>query len=198
MSSHHFVRDGQEPALLVLDTVNFSVAEPLLEWAPTVVVTSRAVEEVLAWGIKIDVVISPARQLESLKARLASQVPVTFITSEPAFAIDSAMHFLLRAGQKAVSILTTRTEVAMHHADNFIDRLTINIISEPITWSGIASGTFKKWLPSGSRLKIRYLNDTGAITIMRNLSKAGDELQAVKDGLTELAGSGPFWVGEVQ
>ena len=43
MSSHHIVREKQEPALLVLGLNNFSteLLGQLLEWNPTVITTER-------------------------------------------------------------------------------------------------------------------------------------------------------------
>ena len=56
MSSHHIVRDEQEPALLIDDAsvIHFEFVELLLEWSPRVMVTSNAIDEVLNWGVKID------------------------------------------------------------------------------------------------------------------------------------------------
>ena len=65
MSSHHFVREGQEPALLILDALAFDIAGPLLEWAPLVVVAQSAVDEVMLWNIKMDVVLAEEKMCES-------------------------------------------------------------------------------------------------------------------------------------
>ena len=42
MSSHHFVKEGQEPALLIMDALSLALIEPLLEWAPQVIVCENA------------------------------------------------------------------------------------------------------------------------------------------------------------
>jgi thiamine pyrophosphokinase len=59
MSSHHIVREKQEPALLVLGMDNFSdeLLGQLLEWSPTVIATEIMAEKLNANGIKIDCVI---------------------------------------------------------------------------------------------------------------------------------------------
>ena len=46
MSSHHIVREKQEPALLVLGLDDFpdELLGQLLEWSPTVIVTADTVE----------------------------------------------------------------------------------------------------------------------------------------------------------
>ena len=60
MSSHHIVRENQEPALVIADMSALPVEWPqqLLEWSPTVTVFDSAVEAVRNLGIKLDVVIT--------------------------------------------------------------------------------------------------------------------------------------------
>ena len=57
MSSHHFVKEDQEPALIIADAsaVSFEKIQELLEWSPTVIVMESSLEMVLSWGIKMDV-----------------------------------------------------------------------------------------------------------------------------------------------
>ena len=56
MSSHHIVREKQEPALLVLGLDNFpdELLGQLLEWSPTVITTSQTAEKLVVNGTKID------------------------------------------------------------------------------------------------------------------------------------------------
>ncbi|WP_433836444.1 thiamine diphosphokinase [Flavobacterium anhuiense] len=59
MSSHHIVRDDQEPALII---ANGAACDPellgqLLEWSPLVVVLDSAIERVIELGIKVDVLL---------------------------------------------------------------------------------------------------------------------------------------------
>ncbi len=60
MSSHHIVREKQEPALLVLGLDNFpnELLGQLLEWSPTVITTSQTAEKLIVNGIKIDWIIT--------------------------------------------------------------------------------------------------------------------------------------------
>ena len=59
MSSHHIVRDDQEPALII---ANGAACQPeflgqLLEWSPLVVVLDAAMERVMELDIKVDVLL---------------------------------------------------------------------------------------------------------------------------------------------
>lgn len=59
MSSHHIVREKQEPALFILDFDGFDEEYfgQLLEWSPTLVVSEDCYEKIARMGIKIDAVI---------------------------------------------------------------------------------------------------------------------------------------------
>ena len=63
MSSHHIVREKQEPALLVLGLNNFSaeLLGQLLEWNPTVITTRETAPLLHDNGIKIDWVIASGK-----------------------------------------------------------------------------------------------------------------------------------------
>jgi thiamine pyrophosphokinase len=59
MSSHHIVRDDQEPALIIANGAACSdeLLGQLLEWSPLVVVLDSAMERVVELGIKVDVLL---------------------------------------------------------------------------------------------------------------------------------------------
>ena len=55
MSSHHIVRDNQEPALVIAngEACSLALMHELMEWAPKVVVLDGALPRVLELGLKI-------------------------------------------------------------------------------------------------------------------------------------------------
>jgi thiamine pyrophosphokinase len=59
MSSHHIVRDDQEPALIIANGASCSqeLLGQLLEWSHLVVVLDAAIERVFELGIKVDVLL---------------------------------------------------------------------------------------------------------------------------------------------
>ncbi len=69
MSSHHFVKEQQEPAVFILNPsgINFESVASLLEWSPTLLVDQESVDLVLSWGIKIDVVLATSSYQEENK-----------------------------------------------------------------------------------------------------------------------------------
>jgi thiamine pyrophosphokinase len=59
MSSHHIVRDDQEPALIIANGAECSneLLGQLLEWSPLVIVLDSAIERAIKLEIKIDVLL---------------------------------------------------------------------------------------------------------------------------------------------
>ena len=60
MSSQRIVRAKQEPALLILSLNNFGDEElgQLLEWSPTLIATPAVAEQLVVYGIKVDLIIA--------------------------------------------------------------------------------------------------------------------------------------------
>jgi len=63
MSSHHIVRENQEPALLVANFQALSAEDlgQLLEWSPTVVTNEATIDFLLAQAIKVDVLFTNSK-----------------------------------------------------------------------------------------------------------------------------------------
>jgi thiamine pyrophosphokinase len=100
MSSHHIVREKQEPALLVLGLDDFSdeMLGQLLEWSPTLITTPLTAEQINSQGIKVDMIIADDADLnlqEDVKLIKAANTP-----------IKAALDFLLENDYKAVNIVT--------------------------------------------------------------------------------------------
>jgi hypothetical protein len=183
MSSHHFVREDQEPALLIANanSIAFDVVQQLLEWSPTVMVLESELPEVLAWGIKLDVVVAHDTNTKSLALELQNQVPIKFISyTDETEALSTALYFLIASKQKAVNILTNE---ALEKFEIF-SALDISIFQHGKRWSLVRSGHFEKWLTAESALEIYF---KGSIT--REVLE--------KDGVVEIERDGNFWVSEM-
>ncbi len=76
MSSHHIVRDEQEPALYIHSADNFTLEAlgDLLEWSPTVIVNTSVFSKVVAFGIKVDGILGTLAADEA--ELLQSQEPI--------------------------------------------------------------------------------------------------------------------------
>ncbi len=145
MSSHHIVREKQEPALLVLGLNTFpaELLGQLLEWNPTVITTQQTARLLIDSGIKIDWVIT-----DSSEAHLQSdirQMPAGNDT--PA---EAALKYLVTNNYPAVNIITDD----LHLKDYlfFADKINLVIFHADQKVYAISSG-FSKWKPAGDRIE---------------------------------------------
>jgi hypothetical protein len=184
MSSHHFVKEGQEPALLIVDALPFSQIGSVLEWVPMVIVMYPALDDVLSWGIKIDRVIAPAEEIDRLKDFLTDQAPVELTAIEPGKdPVAIALSELIESGQTAVNILCNDPWPLFRL--EWKSGIQASIITSEIKWSLVTSGSYKKWLSSGTKLSL-YLAE--------NQGLRGVDVE--NDGLITISETGIFWVGE--
>lgn len=192
MSSHHIVRENQEPALLIADAhaISFEKIQELLEWMPTVVVLSKEVDTVTAWGIKVDVVITPLAEMTYWRERLAEQTPIRFISynadDEP---METAFYFLIAAKAGAVNCLVSSKD-DLKKIESF-SNLDIEAFVDNQLWSCIKKGHFEKWLPAGATLCILPEEMKTEFTEFALGSYCTE-----KDGIISLKSSHPFWIGE--
>lgn len=193
MSSHHFVKEGQEPALLVIHPVPFSMAASLLEWAPLVVVTEDALEEVLVWGIKIDIVVAKPARTAELQDRLIEQAPVKLMAAGDNL-LDSSLMILCGMGESAVTVLCENFLPSMSALlELYGQRIQITVREEGRKWSFIESGSFKKWYECGSHL---FFRDHTLADQVPNLKPANDGFELEVDQWIVIKAHGPFWLGE--
>jgi thiamine pyrophosphokinase len=188
MSSHHIVRENQEPALVIFDAraIPFEKVQELLEWMPTIVVLHTQVEIVLSWGIKMDVVLVPAGEETSWVERTKDQQPIeviSFQANEPPLT-------------KAISLLQSRNIPAVNWLVKELQTLTglidftgdTEVFVDNKRWSRVKSGRFEKWLPVGTAL---YIFPEQACSEI-----ADGKFIVERDGVVVLQGKQVFWVGE--
>jgi hypothetical protein len=194
MSSHHFVKEGQEPALLIAEALSFEFAEPLLEWAPLVVVCDAALDEVLHWGIKIDVVLGKATAIHTLQDKLMEQAPVKILSYQPGEdPLENGLHFLIASKNTAVNIITSSVKDTLHLTKNF-PQIQIVLMDHDRKWSFHAH-PFEKWVPAGTSLII-HPNDPSQKFTFTGLTSEGELVTASTDGLITIKSDIIFWIGE--
>ncbi|MFZ2906177.1 MAG: hypothetical protein WAZ98_08245 [Cyclobacteriaceae bacterium] len=182
MSSHHIIREDQEPALVIMNTdaVPHERILELLEWSPTIMVIESCLAAVLEWGIKVDVVIAPESKTGDLTATLLYQFPVRILSVQHEHeALSTALYFLIDANQKAVNILSLEP---LEKFEPFT-ALDLSVFRYGKRWSFIRHGVYEKWLPAGRTIHV-YLSD-------KNSSR-----KTLDDGIITIKRDAGFWVAE--
>ncbi|MFA6087560.1 thiamine diphosphokinase [Mucilaginibacter sp.] len=155
MSSHHIVREKQEPALLVLGLDNFSdeMLGQLLEWSPTLITTPLTAEQINSQGIKVDIIIADGAGLN-----LQSDVRLIPAANTP---IKAALDFLLANDYKAVNIVTDN--VTLNEFIPYADKINLVIFSGSQKIYPVTPG-FSKWKPAGELIEILSVADSLEVT----------------------------------
>ena len=145
MSSHHIVREKQEPALYIYELADFDeeYLGQLLEWSPTLLVAASQYEKAISLGLKVDVVIGDYAQ-----ASLQERTKTIFTTAE---SLQAGLKYLVEEKYPAVNII-----VAENNFDDVFEFLSfINIvIFTPTSKSYPIKSGFSVWKPAVTIFKI--------------------------------------------
>ena len=122
MSSHHIVRDDQEPALIIANgaACNEELLGQLLEWSPLVIVLDSAIERVLELGIKIDVLLGDFDRGFDTEYYKESQYPIEIVhtPNQDKTDLEKAFDFLIEKGHKAANVIWATGKRADHTITN--------------------------------------------------------------------------------
>ena len=148
MSSHHIVREKQEPALYIYELADFDeeYLGQLLEWSPTLLVAGNVYEKALSLGLKVDVVIG-----DYAEASLQERTKTIFPNAE---SLQAGLKYLVEEKYPAVNII-----MAENNFDEVFEFLSlINIvIFTPTSKSYPIKSGFSVWKPAGTIFKINSI-----------------------------------------
>jgi thiamine pyrophosphokinase len=122
MSSHHIVRDKQEPALIIANggACSFDLLSQLLEWSPIVMVLDGAITRVLELGIKVDIVLGDFDSAKNIGELLIDQHPIKIVHApdQNKTDLEKGIEYLINEGHKAINILWATGRRADHTITN--------------------------------------------------------------------------------
>jgi hypothetical protein len=193
MSSQHFVKEGQEPALLVVNDVSFERAQPLLEWSPFIVVSGEALEKVLSWGIRIDAVIIQSDEELSVKQRFSQFQVVDLIPiSKPEELLPECIRFVRKKMHSELNILCHSLEEILPLLGE-ADDMRVTVVANDYRW--ILTSSYRKWVSAGTRFCLRTRSGDTDIELF-GFIRRGQSILAEKDGFVAVSSSHALWIGE--
>ncbi len=201
MSSHHFVKDQQEPAVFILnaDVINFDQVSGMLEWVPTVLVSEVALDKVLSWGIKIDVILASDAFQKTNSQLLQEQYPLKFLTVNAGNFLDQGLQYLVESQHKAAHLVGIPHEQVLELEEK-TKLMDLTIVDGDWKYYPVPSGIFKKWFPEST---IHIHAKEGLPVEIRNsnadliLPITYATMIEVPEGTTEIKALGLFWIGEM-
>lgn len=136
MSSHHIVKEKQEPALLIADieALEVELLGQLLEWTPTIIANDISANKLIELGLKVDIVVT--------HGAFSAQDNVTLIYNEQLSFIETALNFLIEQDYPAVNIISFNFD--FYKLLPYLKAINIVIFKNGQKIIAIKSG-FKKW-----------------------------------------------------
>jgi thiamine pyrophosphokinase len=173
MSSHHIVRDDQEPALIIANgtACNEELLGQLLEWSPLVIVLDSAIERVLELGIKIDVLLGDFDRGFDPEYYRESQYPIEIVHTpdQNKTDLEKAFEYLIEKGHKAANVIWATGRRADHTISNitnvvrFRDKLKIVILDDH-SKIFLLPTKFEKWYTKETPISLIPIGEVNGIT----------------------------------
>jgi thiamine pyrophosphokinase len=126
MSSHHFVKKGQEPALIIANGESCSIAllQELAAWCPTVMVLDGALDRVLKLGLAFDIVLGDFDKGIPDASSIPFPVEIIHAPDQNKNDLQKGIEELLKRGANAINILWATGKRLDHTLGN------INVIAK--------------------------------------------------------------------
>ena len=163
MSSHHIVRDDQEPALIIANGAACSteLMGQLLEWSPLVVVLDSAIERVLPLNIKVDVLLGDFDRDFDTNYYKEIQFPLDIIHTpeQDKTDLEKAFDYLVERNILAVNVVWATGKRADHTITNitsivkFRDKLKI-VLFDDHSKIFLLPKKYEKWYPKNSVISL--------------------------------------------
>jgi len=218
MSSHHIVRDKQEPALIVANGAACSeeLLGQLLEWSPFVLALDGAIDRLVLQGIKVDAVLGDFDSTDRLEQHILNQQPLLVLhrPDQEKTDLEKGIDYLLEEGHKAANIVWATGLRFDHTYANFSNlvkyagRIQLSLIDDHSRVYQLPTH-FRKWYAAGTILSLMPVGRVAGIHTTNLLyplandwleigSRIGTSNQVVADGWVEIShSSGALLLGEL-
>jgi thiamine pyrophosphokinase len=173
MSSHHIVRDDQEPALIIANGASCSeeLMGQLLEWSPLVIVLDSAIERVFELGIKVDVLLGDFDRGFNPEYYLEQQYPLTIVRTpnQDKTDLEKAFDYLIEKGHKAVNVIWATGKRADHTITNITNIVSYRnqlkiVILDDHSKVFLLPNKYDKWYTANTTLSLIPIGKVSGIT----------------------------------
>lgn len=206
MSSHHIVRDDQEPALIIANgaSCNSELLGQLLEWSPLVIVLDSAIERVMPLDIKVDVLLGDFDRNFDVDFYREKQYPIEIVHTpdQNKTDLEKAFDYLIARKIPAVNVVWATGKRADHTITNiscivsYSTKLKIVILDDH-SKIFLLPRKFQKWYTANTPISLIPIGEVSGITTdnlfypLKNDSlnlgyKTGSSNHVTQDGLVKI------------
>jgi thiamine pyrophosphokinase len=177
MSSHHIVRDDQEPALIIANGLECSpeLLGQLLEWSPLIVVLDSAIERVMELDLKVDVLLGDFDRGFDPEYYREKQFPIEIVHTpdQNKTDLEKAFDYLIERKIPAVNVVWATGKRADHTVTNltnivrYRDLIKIVILDDH-SKIFLLPKKFEKWYTANSIISLVPIGEVSGI-VTQNL-----------------------------
>jgi thiamine pyrophosphokinase len=163
MSSHHIVRDDQEPALIIANgaACSMELMGQLLEWSPLVIVLDSAIQRVIELGIKVDVLLGDFDRGFDPEYYRTLQYPLEIVHTpdQNKTDLEKAFDYLIARKFPAVNVIWATGRRADHTITNitnivrFSKQLKIVMLDDNSKIFQLPA-KYEKWYPAATPISL--------------------------------------------
>ncbi|MBN8642274.1 MAG: thiamine diphosphokinase [Flavobacteriales bacterium] len=173
MSSHHIVRDDQEPALIIANGAECSMEllGQLLEWSPIVIVLDNAIDRVLQLDIKIDVLLGDFDGDFNPELYKEKQFPLEIVhtPNQDKTDLEKAFDYLIEKGHQAVNVVWATGKRADHTITNITNIVSYRnqlkiVILDDHSKVFLLPRTYEKWYTANTPISLIPVGKVSGIT----------------------------------
>lgn len=188
MSSHHIVREKQEPALIIAngESCSSELLHELLEWNPFVVVLDGAIKRVIKIGIKADVLLGDFDRGEIEIVQIQeSQFPIEVVHTpdQNKTDLEKAFDFLVERGFDAVNVVWATGRRMDHTITNltcivqYKNLLKITLIDDYSVIYPLLPlpAVFEKWYAKGTPISLIPVGNANVVNTQNLLYHLDNE-----------------------
>lgn len=164
MSSHHIVRDNQEPALIIANGADCGddLLQQLMEWSPYVLALDGAVHRLLERNIRFDAWLGDfdsGAGVDEMALSKMGDIQRIWAEDQEKTDLEKGIEFLISKGHVAANIIWGTGRRADHTINNmatlwrYHDQMTLSLLDDHSRVYPL-NRQFKKWYPAGTAISL--------------------------------------------
>lgn len=164
MSSHHIVRDNQEPALIIANGADCGdeLLQQLMEWSPYVLALDGAVHRLLERNIRFDAWLGDfdsGAGVDEMALSKMGDIQRIWAEDQDKTDLEKGIEFLISKGHVAANIIWGTGRRADHTINNmatlwrYHDQITLSLLDDHSRVYPL-NRQFKKWYPAGRAISL--------------------------------------------